>query len=615
MNLRGDEAMDVHVLLEGAVQRLIAGDVREDAQFDLRVVGHEQQEAGFGRHERLADAFAQLSADRDVLQVRVAAAEAAGGGGGLVERSVQLARRRQNHLRQRVHVGGFQLAELTEFQDQSRQPMADSQLRKDVAVRRSAGLGPSALRQAQLVEQDRGKLLGGGDVELLAGLGVDLLLERRDLRRKPFRHLPQHVGVEANPVALHLNQHGNQRKLDPREQVQHLLFAKLLIEEFGQSERNVRVRAGVFANLLHRNAVHRGLLLAAADQVADRDHPVVEEVGRKEVQRVASALRVQHVGGDHRVEDDPAQLDTLVEEHDGVVLEILADLADGFVREDGAQRGEDLFLVQHFLALGRTDRQVPCLLLLPGEGQADELRGHRRGAGRLQIEGEATLSAQPFQKIAEQGLSIDEMVRYLLSCRLRGELGKKLSESQPFVNRRQSVWVGRFDPAFFEVELDRNVGVDGHQSLAEPRLLGVVLEVLLQLRARHLGRMRQNFLERAVLPDQFQRGFWTHLRHAGNVVGSVSRETHYLHDLGRLDSAAFSKRLVGNHDLLSRVENPDARAEKLLGVLVAGHEEDLNPLLGHLARDRAEHVVGLISFLLEDGNLQGVENVMGHGNL
>ena len=66
------------------------GQVREHAELDLRVVGRDQHVAGVG-DERAADLAAELGADRDVLQVRIAAAQAAGGGDRLVEAGVHAA--------------------------------------------------------------------------------------------------------------------------------------------------------------------------------------------------------------------------------------------------------------------------------------------------------------------------------------------------------------------------------------------------------------------------------------------------------------------------------------------------------------------------------------------
>ena len=68
-------------------QRRVARQMRENSQLDLRVVGGNETIARLG-DERRANLAAKRRADRDVLQVRIAAAEPAGRGHGLVERRV-----------------------------------------------------------------------------------------------------------------------------------------------------------------------------------------------------------------------------------------------------------------------------------------------------------------------------------------------------------------------------------------------------------------------------------------------------------------------------------------------------------------------------------------------
>ena len=63
--------MDVLVALEGLEERRLLREVGEDPELDLGVVGGDEAPAGLG-HEGLTDPPAELGADRDVLEVRVA---------------------------------------------------------------------------------------------------------------------------------------------------------------------------------------------------------------------------------------------------------------------------------------------------------------------------------------------------------------------------------------------------------------------------------------------------------------------------------------------------------------------------------------------------------------
>ena len=80
--------VDVLPTLERLAQDRLAGDVGEDAQLDLAVVGREQPVTLLG-DERRADLAAQLGPDRDRLQVRVRRREPPGRRDGLVEGRVE----------------------------------------------------------------------------------------------------------------------------------------------------------------------------------------------------------------------------------------------------------------------------------------------------------------------------------------------------------------------------------------------------------------------------------------------------------------------------------------------------------------------------------------------
>ncbi len=78
--------MDVLVGQERLDQPVIPGDVGEHPQLDLRVVGrHEPRVIEVCRHERAPDVPSRVGANRDVLQVRVGAAQPPRRGDRLLE--------------------------------------------------------------------------------------------------------------------------------------------------------------------------------------------------------------------------------------------------------------------------------------------------------------------------------------------------------------------------------------------------------------------------------------------------------------------------------------------------------------------------------------------------
>ena len=76
-HLRRGHGVDVEAVAEGLLQRLDVGDLGEQPQLDLRIVGGDELVAR-RRDEGAADLAAFLGADRDVLQVRLGGREPAG---------------------------------------------------------------------------------------------------------------------------------------------------------------------------------------------------------------------------------------------------------------------------------------------------------------------------------------------------------------------------------------------------------------------------------------------------------------------------------------------------------------------------------------------------------
>jgi hypothetical protein len=86
-DLRGGKGVDVIASAVGLDQQWVAREVGEQAKFDLRIIGGEQNVARFG-DEGGADAAAEFGADGNVLQVGIGGRKAPGGGSGLCESSV-----------------------------------------------------------------------------------------------------------------------------------------------------------------------------------------------------------------------------------------------------------------------------------------------------------------------------------------------------------------------------------------------------------------------------------------------------------------------------------------------------------------------------------------------
>ena len=98
-NFGGRPPMNVFARRERLRQRRIAGKMRHDPQLHLRIVRGDKPPARL-RHKCPADFSSQIGADRNVLQVRIAAGKPAGCGSRLIERRMQPAVCRIDQLRE-----------------------------------------------------------------------------------------------------------------------------------------------------------------------------------------------------------------------------------------------------------------------------------------------------------------------------------------------------------------------------------------------------------------------------------------------------------------------------------------------------------------------------------
>ena len=285
-----------------SVQRVLAGDLGEDPQLDLVVVGREQAVAA-RRDEAGADRPALLGADRDVLQVRVGAGEPAGRGRGLVEGRVDAAGLGVDQLRQRVEVGALQLGQLAPGLDLGDDLVLVADLGEDAGVGREAGLAAALLGQAELVEEDLGELLRRADRELArrparrSPPGA-----RRSARSKPSPMSASRFGVELHPDPLHLGQHLDQRHLD----LVHQLLEAVLLH---------RPRAGARRAPRPGGPRRRGRRRGSSSPSSSWPSSALPSArrrlglrGRREAalggdldQVVGAPRRVEQVGADHRV--------------------------------------------------------------------------------------------------------------------------------------------------------------------------------------------------------------------------------------------------------------------------------------------------------------------------
>ena len=271
--------------------------------------------------------------------------------------------------------------------------------------------------QLQLLEEHLAELLGGVDVEGMAGDGVNLLFQLLQPLVQLGRHLLEEVHVDSHPLALDVHEHVYQRHLDFEHPFQPL-GPDLRGERLPEAQGHVGVGGPVRGDLLDRKLGHRLLGLAGADELGNLGHLHAEAVARQPFEAFELARRVGQPFGNHRVEDEGRDFDAIAAQDHQVVFGVVGQLGQVGIGQRGAQRVEHG--LQRKLALGQpplgleerhlpvnrvrlllgemADRDIVALRRADGEADAYEVGGHLVQARRLDVEAELFGRFQPFDE-------------------------------------------------------------------------------------------------------------------------------------------------------------------------------------------------------------------------
>ena len=185
------------------------------------------------------------------------------------------------------------------------------------------------------------------------------------------------------------------------------------------------------------------------------------------------------------------------------------------------------------------------------------------------------------------------------SASSRRRSGSRSSYSRKRVAQRRAVRGLR--DVRLQVELERDVALDGRELLGDARVVGVVGQVFLALGAADVVDVGQHLLERPESLQQVGRGLVADPGDARDVVAGVALQPDEVgHELRR-DPVALDHALavvdLGVGDAARGGHDPHAVADELVGVAVAGddHHRDRRVFLAGSLDDRGDHVVGLVA--------------------
>ena len=193
--------------------------------------------------------------------------------------------------------------------------------------------------------------------------------------------------------------------------------------------------------------------------------------------------------------------------------------------------------------------------------------------------------------------------------------GRKLWPQQTFAQRielqfakqrRQQIHIHRLPNQRMQIDTVGNIHLNGHQSFAQKRLFGELLQTLLLL-ALQIRCVGQQILHAAILRNQFLRGLRTNARNAGDIVTGVAHQPQDIDHLINSIDAPFLEHLRFGQNLhlttlATGFVNADPVANQLIVILVRRHHRGLETIFGGLVRHRADHIVGFVSGASDDRN-------------
>ena len=184
------------------------------------------------------------------------------------------------------------------------------------------------------------------DVELATSQPSDRFHHPVQLTLQFLAHRFQHSHVQSEPVPLDLGQHRHQRHLHFLEQPQAALFFQPLFEYRHKLDDD----CGCFRHLFEYTGI--GLLeqifwrLGRSTSLV-RPQPIAQDLKRHGLQGMATPVRVEHVGGDHRVETRAAKFQTRTGHRQVGRFQIVRCFDERLVAQQLLQRLEDGSALHH----------------------------------------------------------------------------------------------------------------------------------------------------------------------------------------------------------------------------------------------------------------------------
>ena len=272
---------------------------------------------------------------------------------------------------------------------------------------------------------------------------------------------------------------------------------------------------------------------------------------------------------------------------------------------------------------------VAALAFLESDGDPHQIGQHGILAGRLHVQGESSNLRQPGGQLIESGLSVNG-AGFRLDPKAGSSLPLEHGQLGGAVAPRQAVEealelqlaeeshhpgpVVVAHPTGIQIQGDGDIGDDGGQPFAQQGLLLVGSQGLPSPFAGDLVQVGDGLFDGVELLQERRGRLVPDAGHAGDVVRGVALEPLEVNELSGLHAVALADALFVVNDGVGEAaaggEHLDVRPDKLEGVGVAGDDEGLHSLLAGLPGQGAQHVVGFVALHLEDGEVEGADDLL-----